>query len=96
MASNEPTTNEASRGKRKQRGGVVVSVSPDKTAVVRVDRRAAHPLYGKVLTQRKKYYAHDENNETRVGDHVSIMETRPYSKKKRWRICSINKRGESE
>ncbi len=96
MPSSDENSNTSLRGKRKVRRGVVVSAAPDKTAVVSVDRRAPHPLYGKVLTQRKKYYAHDENNEVQVGDHVSIMETRPYSKKKRWRIESIEKRGHGE
>ena len=77
------------RGLRKTRSGVVVSDCQDKTIVVRVDRRAAHPRYHKTVTRSKKYYAHDEQNEARVGDRVQIMETRPLSKLKRWRLVSI-------
>lgn len=80
------------RGRRKTRVGVVVSDKMNKTVVVRVDRRVAHPLYGKQVTRSKKYYAHDENNEYRIGDVVRIMETRPLSKLKRWRVVELIER----
>jgi small subunit ribosomal protein S17 len=66
----------------------------DKTVVVSVERRFAHPLYGKQVTRHKKYYAHDEQNEARVGDVVQIKETRPLSKKKRWRLVEVIRRSE--
>lgn len=80
------------RGKRKTRVGVVVSDKPDKTVVVAVEQRVAHPLYGKQVVRTKKYYAHDEGNECRVGDVVRIMETRPLSKLKRWRVVEAIER----
>ncbi len=80
------------RGVRKERVGLIVSDSPDKTVVVRVDRRTTHGLYGKTLVRSKKYYAHDERNEGRVGDRVRIAETRPLSKLKRWRLVEIVER----
>ena len=80
---------ETSRGTRKVRTGTVVSACQDKTIVVRVERRTMHPLYKKVVTSAKKYYAHDEANEAKVGDRVQIAETRPLSKLKRWRMMSI-------
>jgi small subunit ribosomal protein S17 len=86
----------AKRGSRKMRIGVVVSDRQDKTIVVRVDRRTAHPLYKKVITRAKKYYAHDEANEARVGDRVEIAETRPLSRTKRWRLHSIVQRAATE
>jgi small subunit ribosomal protein S17 len=86
------TTSE--RGLRKQRVGVVVSDKGDKTIVVLVSRKAAHPLYGKVVTSNKKYHAHDETNDARKGDTVRIVETRPLSKLKRWRLHSVERRGE--
>jgi len=73
------------RGRRKIRTGVVVGDRADKTVTVMVERRFAHPLYGKQVKRTKKYHAHDEANEYRMGDMVSIMETRPLSKTKRWR-----------
>jgi small subunit ribosomal protein S17 len=82
------------RRDRKERQGVVVSDRPDKTVVVRVDRRYAHPLYGKSITASKKYHAHDETNEFRVGDVVRIQETRPLSKLKRWRVIELVERPE--
>ncbi|MDP8928858.1 MAG: 30S ribosomal protein S17 [Actinomycetota bacterium] len=82
----------AKRGARKERVGLVVSDAPDKTIVVRVDRRTTHGLYGKTLVRSKKYYAHDERNEGRVGDRVRIAETRPLSKLKRWRLVEIVER----
>ncbi len=83
-----------SRGQRKTREGAVVSDRMDKTIVVSVERRFAHPLYGKQVKRHKKYYAHDEDNAARVGDVVRIMETRPLSKKKRWRLIEVVSRPE--
>jgi small subunit ribosomal protein S17 len=83
-----------SRGQRKVREGAVVSDRMDKTIVVSVERRFAHPLYGKQVKRHKKYYAHDEDNAARVGDVVRIMETRPLSKKKRWRLIEVVSRPE--
>jgi small subunit ribosomal protein S17 len=77
------------RGRRKVLEGVVVGDKMDKTAVVEVEDRKKHPLYGKVLRSTKKYKAHDETNQCGVGDRVSIMETRPMSKTKRWRIIEV-------
>ena len=77
------------RGIRKERVGVVVSDVQDKTIVVKVDRRTPHPLYKKVVKVRKKFTAHDENNEAKVGDTVRIVETRPLSKNKCWRLLEI-------
>ena len=79
------------RGHRKVRVGIVVSDKQDKTLVVAVSRRAQDPLYNKVVKATSKYYAHDENNEAKMGDTVEIMETRPLSKLKRWRLVSIKK-----
>ncbi len=80
------------RSRRKKRVGAVVSDAMDKTIVVSVERRFAHPLYGKQVTRHKKYYAHDEENKARAGDVVSIVETRPLSKQKRWRLGEIIRR----
>lgn len=74
-------------GRRKVRIGVVVSDKSDKTVTVKVERRFAHPLYGKGVARSKRYHAHDENNEYRIGDTVRIVETRPLSKTKRWRVA---------
>ncbi len=79
-------------GKRKVRSGRVVSDKMDKTGVVAVERVTRHPLYGKIIRRTKKYKFHDENNESRVGDVVRIMETRPLSKDKRWRLVEIMQR----
>lgn len=83
-------------GRRKVRQGTVVSDAMDKTVVVSVERQFAHPLYGKRVTRRKKYQAHDERNEYRTGDLVAIEETRPLSKRKRWRVVSLVERPEQE
>ena len=80
------------RGRRKTRVGVVVSDKGDKTVVVKVERRFAHPLYGKQVTRSKKYHAHDEQNDYHVGDTVRITETRPLSKLKRWRVSELIER----
>ena len=77
------------RNSRKMRQGVVVSTAGDKTAVIKVEERKKHPLYGKMITQSKKFHAHDEENTAGVGDTVTIMETRPLSKLKRWRLVDI-------
>jgi small subunit ribosomal protein S17 len=79
---------------RKRLVGVVVSDKMDKTVVVRVESLVKHPLYGKYVKRRKKYYAHDEKNECRVGDVVRIKETRPLSKLKRWYVEEIIERRE--
>ena len=77
------------RGLRKTRVGVVVSDKMDKTIVVAIRTRVKHPLYGKIMNRTEKFKAHDENNECGIGDTVRIMETRPLSKDKRWRLVEI-------
>ncbi|NLG68273.1 MAG: 30S ribosomal protein S17 [Firmicutes bacterium] len=77
------------RGKRKVREGVVVSNKMMKTVVVEVERLVRHPVLGKVLRRTSRFKAHDEHNECREGDRVLIMETRPLSKEKRWRVVQI-------
>lgn len=77
------------RGIRKTRVGVVVSDKMDKTVVVEIRTRVKHPLYGKILNRTEKFKAHDEENTCGVGDTVRIMETRPLSKDKRWRLVEI-------
>ena len=74
---------------RKTRVGKVVSDKMDKTIVVAVEDRVAHPLYKKIIKRTYKLKAHDENNECRIGDRVRVMETRPLSKDKRWRLVEI-------
>lgn len=77
------------RGFRKTRTGVVVSDKMDKTVVVAIKTKVRHPLYGKMVNRTAKFKAHDENNECGIGDTVKIMETRPLSKDKRWRVVEI-------
>lgn len=77
------------RNLRKSRVGMVVGDKMDKTIVVAVVTKVKHPLYKKYITQTKKFKAHDENNECRIGDKVKITETRPLSKDKRWRLAEI-------
>ena len=77
------------RGIRKERVGVVVSDKMDKTIVVEIRTRVKHPLYGKIMNRTTKIKAHDENNECGIGDTVRIMETRPLSRDKRWRLVEI-------
>ena len=77
------------RGIRKTRTGVVVSDKMDKTIVVEIRTRVKHPLYGKIMNRTKRFKAHDENNECGIGDTVRVMETRPLSKDKRWRLVEI-------
>jgi len=82
----------AERGRRKLRTGVVVSDKMDKTVLVRIDRQVRHPLYGKTVRRSSKLAAHDEANDAHVGDTVRVMETRPVSKTKRWRVVEIDER----
>ncbi|NMA84607.1 MAG: 30S ribosomal protein S17 [Epulopiscium sp.] len=77
------------RNLRKTRIGKVVSDKMDKTIVVAVEGTIKHPLYGKIVKRTYKLKAHDENNECRIGDRVKVMETRPLSKDKRWRLVSV-------
>ena len=77
------------RNDRKVREGLVVSDKMDKTVVVEVEDRVKHALYGKVMRRSSKLKAHDENNEAGIGDRVLVMETRPLSKSKRWRLVEI-------
>ena len=81
--------NETGRGSRKVRVGTVLSDRMEKTVIVGVERRVAHRLYGKQVVQTKKYYAHDEDGQARQGDVVRIVETRPLSKQKRWRLVEV-------
>jgi small subunit ribosomal protein S17 len=81
-------------GKRKVREGSVVSDKMDKTVVVAVETRKVQPLYKKAIRVTKKYKAHDENNACKIGDKVKIVETRPLSKEKRWRVTEIMSKGE--
>jgi small subunit ribosomal protein S17 len=90
--SDTPTTSSERTTSRKVRQGVVVSDVQDKTIVVRVERRTTHPLYGKSMKVSKKYHVHDETNEAGRGDTVRIVETRPMSKLKRWRLQAIVER----
>ena len=84
--------NGAERTARKIRVGIVVSDKMQKTVVVRIDRRMPHPVYGKMVTRTKKLKAHDEENSAKLGDTVRIMETKPLSKDKRWRLVEIGER----
>jgi small subunit ribosomal protein S17 len=95
MAENV-TSSEAKRGNRKERVGEVVSNKMTKTIVVRVERRFPHPQYKKIVTAYKKFYAHDEKAEAKIGDTVRIEETRPLSKLKRWRLVEVVERNEQE
>ena len=79
----------AARGVRKLRTGIVVSDAMDKTVVVRVVRRTPHPLYRKIVRHHKKYMAHDETNQCRGGDTVEIVECRPMSRHKAWRVRQV-------
>ena len=80
------------RNARKLRTGIVVSISGNKSVTVKIDYRKHHPKYGKMMTISKKLHVHDENNECGVGDRVTVMETRPLSKTKRWRLVEIVER----
>ena len=83
---------EQQRNSRKTRVGMVVSDKMQKTVVVSIERRVQHPVYGKMIRRTKKLKAHDEQNEAKTGDTVRIMETRPLSKDKRWRVVEIIER----
>lgn len=85
---------ESQRGMRKTRIGTVVSDKMDKTVVVAVERTVTHPLYKRSMRRTKKFKAHDEENSCRAGDVVRIMETRPLSKEKRWRVVEIIRRAQ--
>ncbi len=82
------------RGHRRTQVGVVVSDKMDKTVVVRVDKVLRHPIYKKYIQRKGKYKAHDEKNECSVGDRVLIIESRPLSKEKRWRVCKTLEKAE--
>ena len=86
MTNQQQTT---ARGARKSRTGLVVSDKMDKTVVVAIERRVPHPVYGKMVTRTNRLKAHDEENSAKVGDTVRIVETRPLSKDKRWRVVEI-------
>ena len=89
MAESMTTNAAPARSARKVRLGIVVSDKMQKTVVVRLERRFAHPRYGKRVTRSTKVKAHDEQNDAKTGDTVRIMETRPLSKDKRWRVVEI-------
>jgi small subunit ribosomal protein S17 len=88
----DETTETEARAARKVREGVVVSDRMDKTAVVAVVERVRHPKYAKFVLRTKKLYAHDEANDAKVGDKVRVMETKPSSKLKRWRVVEVLER----
>jgi len=83
------TTESKPRGRRQERRGVVVSDAMDKTIVVKVDTIKAHPRYKKIVRRSTKFHAHDASNEAKVGDIVRIIETRPLSATKRWRLAEV-------
>lgn len=81
-------------GKRKVRIGTVISNKMDKTATVLIERRVRHPLYHRIVKKSKKILAHDQNNDCQIGDKVRLIETRPLSKRKRWRVVAVMERAE--
>ena len=85
----EATTNTVDRNLRKTRVGIVSSNKMDKTITVHVERKVKHPLYGKFIKKTSSFHAHDEKNECSIGDTVKIMESRPLSKTKRWRLVEV-------
>lgn len=91
MNNTATNTQAKERGQRKTRSGEVISTKMDKTLVVKTITRVPHPRFGKIVKQVKKFHVHDENNEATVGDRVSIAETRPISRLKRWRLVKIIK-----
>lgn len=91
-AKNSAESEAQPRSKRKVREGVVASTAMDRTAVVVIQTRKPHPLYGKTMVRSRRFHTHDENNDLRVGDRVRIAETRPLSKTKRWRLVEILER----
>ena len=92
MSDESATTTEPPRNARKVREGIVTSNKMDRTAVVTITERVRHPRYNKTLQQDKKLYVHDEANDLNIGDRVRVMETRPLSKLKRWRIVEVLER----
>ena len=95
-ANAETQDSGTARGQRKVRMGVVVSNKMDKSIVVRVDRTMKHPLYKKVIRRSKKYMAHDPENTCQIGDTVRIMECRPLSARKRWRLVEVVSRSKQQ
>ena len=89
MEATATTTTSVVRNLRKTRIGIVSSNKMDKTIVVKVERKIKHPLYGKFLKKTTSFHAHDEKNECNIGDTVKIMESRPMSKTKRWRLVEV-------
>ncbi len=94
MADETTTKDPAPRNRRKMMAGRVSSDKMHKTITVRIERRVPHPLYGKILKRYTALYAHDEKNEAGVGDLVEVMQTRPLSKTKRWRLVRILRRAD--
>ena len=92
MAETQQNSQTVSRAARKTRVVLVVSDKMEKTVVVSIERRVQHPVYGKMVRRTKRFKAHDEMNEAKTGDTVRIMETRPMSKDKRWRVVEIVER----
>ena len=92
MAETQQNAQTVNRTSRKTRIGTVVSDKMDKTVVVSIERRVQHPVYGKMVRRTKRLKAHDEKNDAKTGDTVRIMETRPLSKDKRWRLVEIVER----
>ena len=92
MAETQQSSQAINRAARKTRVGLVVSDKMEKTVVVSIERRVQHPVYGKMIRRTKKLKAHDETNDAKTGDTVRIMETRPMSKDKRWRVVEIVER----
>lgn len=92
MADENTSASEPSRSSRKVREGTAVSTSMDKTVVVAVIERVRHPRYAKTVQRTKRLYAHDDTNDVNVGDRVRVMETRPQSKLKRWRVVEVLER----
>lgn len=90
----EKTEDIQKRGNRKERVGTVISDRQEKTIIVEVERRTAHPLYKKVVKTSKRYIADDQKNEAAIGDKVKIIETRPLSKTKHWRLSGIISKAE--
>lgn len=95
MSMSTETSSEVNTGLRKTLVGVVVSTAMQKTVVVAVSRKVRHPKYQKYVSSRRKYLVHDENGECQVGDEVEIIESRPLSKLKRWRLGEIKSRAET-
>ena len=85
---------EKTLSKSKDRTGIVVSDKMNNTAIVSVQRRSAHPVFKKIITTSKRYYVHDESNQLNIGDRVRIVETRPLSKLKRWRLAELLEKGQ--